>query len=108
MNKNPQEGKPEQIPTKEEVLEVISRFVENATFVRELSDEQGLYLLEVKADGKKPGEVAEYLYIRKGIHPNRNETAETTIYVTQYEDGMPIAGETLAGHNSETGEWTNA
>lgn len=45
---------PEMIPTKEEVMEIISRFEKNTAFVRELSDEQGLYLLEVQVEGKEP------------------------------------------------------
>lgn len=99
------EKSPEKIPTKNEVLEVISRFAENITFVRELSDSQGLYLLEEKVEGEKLGESIEYMYIRKGKFPNRNESLETTIFVTYYEDDIPITGYNVANYNSVTGEW---
>jgi len=105
MNESFIEKNHEKILTKVEVLEVMSRLAENATFVRELSDNQGLYLLEVKVEGKKPGEIIEYMYIRKGKFPNRNESLTTTIFVTYYEDEMPISGYNIANYKSESGEW---
>jgi hypothetical protein len=105
MNENQIEKNNEKIPTEKEVLEVISHFVENSTFVRKLSDNQGLYLLEVKIEGEKLGEFIEYQYIRKGKFPNRNESLATTIFVTYYEDEMPISGYNIANYKSESDEW---
>ncbi|HEY5587925.1 MAG TPA: hypothetical protein VIK86_03100 [Candidatus Paceibacterota bacterium] len=105
MNENFIEKNHEKILTKVEVLEVMSRLAENVTFVRELSDDQGLYLLEVKVEGKKPSEIIEYMYIRKGKFPKRNESLATTIFVTYYEDGMPISGYNIANYKSESNEW---
>jgi len=105
MKENLFEQKHEKIHTKKEILEIISKFAENTTFIRELSDQQGLYLLEVNIEGKKPGEVIEYQYIRKGKFPNRNESLETTIFITYYEDDIPVSGHNISDYNSETGEW---
>ncbi len=105
MKENSIENSREKIPTEQEVLEVISRFAENATFVRELSDNNGLYLLEVKVESEKPGEFTEYQYIRKGIFPNRNQALETTVYATYYQDGIPISGHNVAHFDPETEGW---
>jgi len=96
---------PEHIPTKEEVLSVILKHAENPVFVRELSDEQGPYLFEFKVEGKKPGEVTEFTYTRKGTFPNQNAAAETVINVVYYEDEMPVGGNSVANYNNATGEW---
>ncbi len=96
---------PETILNKEEVLSVISRFAENAEFVRELSDEQGLYLLEVKVPGEKPGEITQYEYMRKGIFPNQNQSSETAIHKVYYENDTPVGGEKVAFYSLETGAW---
>ena len=95
----------ERILTKEEVMEVIVRYAENTTFVRELSDEQGLYLLEVKIEGKKQGDSIQYQYMRKGIFPNHNEALETALHVVYYQDEMPVGGDKIAVYKTETGEW---
>lgn len=102
---NPIEKGPERILTKEEVMEVIARYAENTTFVRELSDEQGLYLLEVKIEGKKSGEIIQYEYMRKGRFPNHNEASETAVCVVYYKDEVPMGGDKIAVYNPETGEW---
>jgi hypothetical protein len=99
---------PERILSKEEVLEVIARYGENAELVRELSDEQGLYLLEAKIEGKEPGEVIQYEYMRKGRFPNHNEASETALHVVYYQDEIPVGGDKVAVYNSETGEWIDA
>lgn len=105
MNEKQFEKNNEKIPTEKEILEVISRFAKDSIFVRKLSDNKGLYLLEVKIEGKKLGEFIEYLYIRKGKFPNQNEARETTIYITYYEDEIPINGYNVADYDSATGEW---
>ena len=95
---------PERILSKEEVLEKISRFAENSTITRELSDEQGLCILETKVEGTKPGEHSEYRYIRKGKH-GKSESSATVIHVVYYEDETPVGGHNCSDYNHETGEW---
>jgi hypothetical protein len=99
---------PEQILSKEEVLEAISRYAENAEIVRELSDENGLYLLEAKILGEKPGEITQFEYMRKGTFPNHNESVETAIHKVFYENEIPVGGESVAVFKPETGEWIHA
>ncbi|MDP3986575.1 MAG: hypothetical protein Q8P77_04080 [Candidatus Veblenbacteria bacterium] len=96
---------PERILTKEEVLEVISRFVENPVLVRELFDEQGLYLLEVKGASEEQGEIIQYEYMRKGRFPNHNEASESAIYRVYYQGEMAVGGDKIVVYKSETGEW---
>ena len=98
----------ERILSKEDVMEAISRYAENATLVRELSDEQGLYLLDVKIEGEKPGETTQYEYMRKGRFLNQNQASETAIHKVYYEDEMPVGGEKVAVYKSESGEWEEA
>ena len=103
--KNNFEAGPEQIPTREEVVGVIERFAENSIFVRELSDEQGLYLLEVEVGGDKPGETIGYEYIRQGQFSNNVGSTETVIHIVYYEDGVPVGGHNIANYNSGTRMW---
>ena len=95
----------ERILSKEEVIEVIRGFAENAELVRELSDEQGLYLLEAKVEGEGQGEVIQYEYMRAGRFPNHNEASETAIHIMYYENGVAQIGNKLAVYNSETQQW---
>jgi hypothetical protein len=95
----------EMIPTRDEVMEVVSRFAEGFVLVRELSDEQGLYLLEAKIEGEKPGETTQFEYMRKGQFPNGNQSSETVIHVVFYQDGIPCGGHDVANRDSVTGEW---
>ena len=99
------ETAPEKIPTKDEVLEVIARFAENSTFVRELSDARGIYLLETKIEGKEPGEIIQYEYMRKGRHGNNNESSETAIHRMYYQDEMPVGGDKIAVYRPDTSSW---
>lgn len=86
------EKAPERFPDKEEVMEVIGRLAEGAQITRELSDEKGLYLLEVELPGEKPGEIIEYAYARKGESPGHENVSETAIHITYYQDGVPTDG----------------
>lgn len=105
MENSPEKG-PERIPTKAEIMEVISHFAENTTPVRELSDEQGLYLLEMKIEGENPGETTQYEYRRKGAFPDGNRSSATVIHIVYYEGEMPVpGGHDVANFDSETGEW---
>ena len=61
MNQNRVERGPERILTREEVIATISSFIDNSAIkiektARELSDEKGLYLLEVEIKGKEEAE----------------------------------------------------
>jgi len=86
-------------------MEVIARFAENAAVVRELSDEQGLYLLEANVSGKEGGEVIQYQYMRKGRFPNHHEASDTAICIVYIQNGEPVHGYTVAKYSPETGEW---
>jgi hypothetical protein len=106
-NQNKVERSPERILSSEEILSAISEHVEGFTLGRELSDEKGVYLLEVEVKGEREGEVIEYQYKRKGIYQKGtyNSSPETTISVIYYEDGRPVHGEKLAVFDEETGVW---
>jgi len=99
---------PEKIPTKEEVMEIITKGIESVerfVTLREISDDQGLTLLDLRIEGKKPGETLEYLYTRAGILPNGVPTSETSIEVSYYQDGEIRGGDRVAIYNSATGQW---
>ncbi len=100
-----QEKSVESIPTKEEVLLEIAKYCENPTVKRELSDEKGVYLLEVEIPGAKPGETTEYIYQRKGEFPNGSKAEDTIINVAYFEDGIPVGGESVATYNPDTKTW---
>ena len=108
MIENQIEKGPEHIPTKYEVSEIIARRAEtseNFTTLREFHDEKGLTLLDLRIEGKNPGEISEYLYTRKGMLPNNVETFQTSIEVSYYENGEIVGGDRVAIFNYETGEW---
>ena len=81
---NPAEKSPERIPTKAEVMEIIVRHVESTkefVTLREIHDEKGLCLLDLRIEATKPGETHEYLYTRAGVLPNGSTTLQTSIEV---------------------------
>ena len=90
--------------TNEQVLEAIGQHVEGYVIERELSDPEGVYLLEARVAGEKPGEVTEYRYQRKGEF-GRNQNAQTTIQVAYYENDIPVGGKTVANYDEKTGTW---
>lgn len=99
---------PERIPTKEEVMEIITRRVESVEkfeTLREINDEQGLKLLDLRFEGKEPGETMEFLYTRAGVLPNGVPTAQTSIEVSYYQEGDCIGGDRIAVLNPDTGVW---
>ncbi len=98
------ENTPERILTKDEVMKIISRFVENPTIVSELSNEQGLYSLEVKNQSDEKGEKI-YQYMRKGQFGNQNRSTATVIHVVLYKDGEACTCYDTVNYNPETGEW---
>jgi hypothetical protein len=106
---NPFEKGQEHVPTKNEVMNIINEQLikspEKFTTLREINDENGLRLLDLRIEGENPGETSEFLYTRKGMLPNNVETSETSIEVSYYQDGEIIGGDRIAIYNSETGEW---
>ena len=99
---------PERIPTKEEVMEIITRCVEypeKLTTLREISDEKGSALLDLRIEGKESGETSEYLYTRAGRLPNGAMTLQTSIDVSYYQDGEIVSGDRISIYNSQTGQW---
>lgn len=105
--KSPLESRPnERVPSSEEILAAISEHAEGYTVRRELSDEKGVYLLEVEIKGED-GEIAEeYQYVRKGGPRSYNpEYDETKIVCVRFHEGMPVGGEKVAVFNDQTGEW---
>ena len=99
------EKAPEPALSKEEVMEFLGQFAERGTVVRELSDERGLYLLEVHVAGEKEGEITEYEYTRQGRVQNGSIAPMTSISVAYYEDGIPVGGSGFADYNPEIKEW---
>lgn len=100
------EGKEEKILSSQEVLNALSIYAEGCTPTRELSDEKGVYLLEVEIAGEREGEKTEYQYKRKGIHSNQNTSSEgSVISAIYYQDGIPVGGEKVAILDEQTGEW---
>ncbi len=97
----------EWIPTKEIVLEIISRFAENMVITSEKSDDKGLYRLETKLEGDKPGSFTEYLYLRKGNYPDGNSTSATEIHAIHYENDMPCSSDLLSSYNYEAQAWVD-
>ncbi|HEU0048139.1 MAG TPA: hypothetical protein VFQ43_11100 [Nitrososphaera sp.] len=112
MEKFPSQPKPKQeskeartVLSREEVLKAIEQHVEGYTIERELSDAKGLYLLEARVVGEKPGKVTEYRYHRQG---EAGKSTQTVIYVTYYENDIPVGGATVANYNEKTRAWETA
>ena len=96
---NDQEN-PEHIPTSEEVLGVIKEIIGKNAYekIRELNDEKGLYLLEVKTTNKE-GEPIEYGYMRKmskGTHKEGSITVTEIHSVLFDDDGKECSGTCVA------------
>ena len=69
--------------------------------VRQLEDEQGLYLLVIKVPGED-GDI-EYSYMRKGRY-QEGQIATTTIHVTFFDKtGFSVDGHSIAKHRE--GKW---
>jgi hypothetical protein len=97
------EKEPESIPDIKEVLAIIEPLLKGAEHetVRQLEDEQGLYLLEIKIPGEDGD--TEYSYMRKGRYPE-GKAMTTTIHVTFFDGtGFPVGGHSIAKHRE--GEW---
>jgi len=97
----PSQENMEQIPTKEEVLSLIE--TENYSITRELTDEKGLYLLEVETE--EQGERKEFSYTRKGRFAECQSTETRIDIVYLDENGIPTGGEPYMILQQETGDW---
>lgn len=102
------EGSPERIPSREEVLVEIRKRCQEAEVFNELSDEEGIYVLEARMAGEASGEFTDYVYQRKGVFPGGYGAASTVLERIDCVDGEPCGGEIVAEYNSATGEWTEA
>ncbi len=87
-------------------MEEMARFAEGATFLRELSDVDGLYLLEMTIPGKKEGETKVFTYQRKGTFPNGVDSSASVINRTDLDAmGEVDWSEIIAELNPATNEW---
>ena len=105
---NQLERGPERIPNKAEVLEIITRHAKEAEIekvVRELDDEQGLYLLEVRVKGEnKSGETTQYEYRREGSF-QEHQSVETSLDVVYYNGAEVVWAKNIAFYRPQTGAW---
>lgn len=96
----------EHIPSKEEVLSVISKFAENSEVVEENSNEEGLFMLNTKGIPDSKGKYQQYEYMKKGVYPGFSGVTETLIYISEYdEDGIPYYGFNAAVYDEELKSW---
>ena len=94
---------PESIPTPEEVQSVFEQLVGGKEYetVRQLEDEQGLYLWDIIVSGEDGN--TEYSYMRAGQYPEGQASA-TAVHVTFFdEEGMPVGGHAVAKYVG--GKW---
>ena len=99
------QNKPERIVSKEELLEIISRFAPHAVVVKETTDDKGVSFLELKAEGEKEGTFTEIDYRRDKHNMSRDGVRLISIHMTSYEDDMPFTGNEIRLCESESGEW---
>jgi len=95
--------KPEFIPTPEDIKFVFEELlkVENYETIRQLEDEQGLYLWDIKIS-EEDGYI-EYSYTRKGIYPEVR-ASDIAIHLTFFnKEDFPISGYSVAKYID--GEW---
>lgn len=104
------ESAPENTPTKEEVLKIISEIAPGCVETRSESDEKGLYYLEMKSPEIRPGEFYEYTYTRKGRFPGNIQSSSTVIHKVFCKDGeyMPAEDSNVADYDDDTGTWNVA
>jgi len=95
----------EYIPSKEEVLSEIAAHCEKYEIKRELSDDTGVYLLEVVKEGGTEKQSTVYTYQRKGSFPNGSESIATVIHVAHYRDGTPVGGDIVSEYNPQAKKW---
>lgn len=89
------ENQGEKIPTKEDILNIIQEHFEGLEYEvsRELSDDGGVYLLEIITKVDSDGYTREYTYSRKSL--KTGEELEPKVYVAYMEDDIPVGGEEI-------------
>jgi len=92
------ESNPEKILSREEVMAQLKSRCEGMEVERELSDADGVYLLEMMSSN----EGRRYVYQRKGTFAGKIESGSTTIRSEDLDDGY---SRTIADYDPETGEW---
>ena len=98
------ENASEKILNEREVFNVLDEIIDgDFEILRNLSDEHGLYILEVQTIDEA-GDVVMYIYTRTGRHPE-GESTSTRIDVAYFSDGIPVGGEMLK--KFEEGAWIN-
>lgn len=94
------------IPSKAEVLKVISHFIKGGKIVDQHSDDKGPIFIHVEFPGENEGETVQYQYLREGDHYAGCNARETTIETAYFKKGeMQMGAETMALYNKETGQW---
>lgn len=87
---------PENFPSKEEILNVISEHSEGleTKIKRELSDDTGLYFIEIiTTSPDSEGYVREYTYSRKSL--KTEDDLPPKVYVAYFQDDMPVGGKDI-------------
>ncbi|MFA6000459.1 MAG: hypothetical protein WC783_05835, partial [Candidatus Paceibacterota bacterium] len=93
INPDSVEQKVEHIPTPEEIREIIRQMAkgEYSETRRCIDDKGNLYRLDAIVVGVNKGEFLELYYIRKGVHPNGDQSAETEIHSIHTKDGSYVS-----------------
>jgi hypothetical protein len=99
------EGRPEQAFSREKILSIIKKRLENFTVKRELYDAKGLYLLEVQSIPGASNESIQYEFMFQGEHEGHNQAVRSAIHVIYLRDNISIGGGLVAQYNPEIGEW---
>ncbi|USN88552.1 MAG: hypothetical protein H6780_03640 [Candidatus Nomurabacteria bacterium] len=93
MNENipTNEGNVEKFPNEREILNLFEEIIGGDFEIsRQLEDEGGLYILEVRTKDEI-GDVVQYNYIRAGKYPE-GSSSETVIDVIYYDGDIPVGG----------------
>lgn len=94
----------EKFPNEREVLNLFEEIIgENFEIFRSLEDENGVYMLEVRATDES-GDLVQYNYIRAGKYPE-GSSLETVIDVIFYSGDMPVGGHPLKKYTD--GQWVD-
>ena len=96
LMENSPEKSNERIASREELLEIISHHFSNAEITKEEVDENGVTILELKAEGETEGTFQEFNYRREKV---------LSIHVVYYEDDMPCGGKEILLRDSGSGGW---
>jgi hypothetical protein len=110
--KENKEGGVEKFPTKEEIISFIDSIpgLKNPQLVNELSDEKGLYSLNILCEGDNTGEtiLCEYTRRRTSRLISENDrigSQATKVDLVYYQNGQIYDGVEYAEYNEQTGDW---